>query len=241
MVVSGGMPTSRKQTERAFTLIELLVVIAIIAILAALLLPALARARGKSRQITCVSNLHQIGIGVSLWLSDNNDRFQDRRDLKDQLGYLPWTTWPPSDPRGGWMAASISNIVNADRIWVCPEIINSPMLSFPQCTQTFRSDDTNNVVTYWFWRFDRTNDPVPLDDFWGKTVDGAISDLRIANNPQAGVPGGPSDVEFSVDPYFPSTIGSIPAEERGKAVHHGGRNRLSLDFHTDFVKDKRLQ
>ena len=107
--------------------------------------------------------------------------------------------------------------------------------------QPFRSGDTNNVVTYWLWRFDRTNDPIPLDDFWGKTVDGAVSDLRAANNPQAGNPGGPSDVELSVDPYFPRTISSIPADQRGKAVHRGGRNRLSLDFHTDFVKDKRLQ
>src|SRR6185437_3278736 len=62
----------RKRDDGGFTLVELLVVIAIIGILAALLLPALSRAKATARQIQCVGNLHHLGLGIQNFVTENH-------------------------------------------------------------------------------------------------------------------------------------------------------------------------
>jgi prepilin-type N-terminal cleavage/methylation domain-containing protein/prepilin-type processing-associated H-X9-DG protein len=69
----GRLDSSGPRKDRAFTLLELLVCVVILAVLAAILLPALTRARDKARAIVCVSNLRQWGLATHLYVVDHND------------------------------------------------------------------------------------------------------------------------------------------------------------------------
>jgi len=121
-----------RRSKRGFTLIELLVVIAIIAILAALLMPALERARSSARRVSCVSQLRQIALGMSSYAGDN----------MDQVGYSPywnegWSNFgfcvkhynPPTaiENHGLWVKGGYI----PGRLFLCPDPTNwNPLSTF---------------------------------------------------------------------------------------------------------------
>jgi prepilin-type N-terminal cleavage/methylation domain-containing protein len=103
--------------RKAFTLIELLVVIAIIAILAALLLPALAKAKDKAGKVQCMNNCRQIGIGALAYLHD----FRDEYPFGNRVSYGYQVTDPMGWPMliGEYLGLKQGN-TNQPRVYMCP-------------------------------------------------------------------------------------------------------------------------
>ncbi|MEI6195120.1 MAG: prepilin-type N-terminal cleavage/methylation domain-containing protein, partial [Verrucomicrobiota bacterium] len=102
-----------KKRTPGFTLIELLVVIAIIAILAAMLLPALSSAKQRAWTITCNSNLHQISLGMVMFADDANGLYPKSGNS------IPWNNLNPDAPTNGWMQ-QIFAYTQSTNIYRCP-------------------------------------------------------------------------------------------------------------------------
>ncbi|HEU6448237.1 MAG TPA: prepilin-type N-terminal cleavage/methylation domain-containing protein [Verrucomicrobiae bacterium] len=225
---------------RAFTLIELLVVIAIIAILAAILLPALAKAKEAGRKAACKSNLHQQGIAFQIYANDNDNLLPDLR-------VRPYTPNPPT-ASGLWAWDMSTNLVDeiirdggSRNIFYCP---SNPDFNCDD-TWNFGVAGTSNDANGGF----RITGYVWLLPGGGMNAGGAPESPYWKTNTLA-IPGRPSPTEAELvldvvvqDPgtfsYSKLSVGGLPSSVIQRTSHlngslPAGANILFVDGHAEW-------
>jgi prepilin-type N-terminal cleavage/methylation domain-containing protein/prepilin-type processing-associated H-X9-DG protein len=152
----------RVQKKHGFTLIELLVVIAIIAILAAMLLPALARAKERAKRAQCTSNEHQLSLATIMYANENQDRLPDCNNSAG-LGLGVWV-WDMS----AYVITNLNQNIGRQDMFYCPNEYYLYNSATPDAWQAFTTSATAPqpyIVTGYIWLFPNSRADAALTSF----------------------------------------------------------------------------